>query len=106
MIKGLKLAAASVALCAGFIAQTPAKAQEYYIGQVLLVGYSFCPRDTAEAKGQLLPINTFQTLFALYGTTFGGDGRTTFGLPNLDGKAPTSGQRYCVVLQGIFPSRS
>ncbi len=61
---------------------------EAYIGQVTLVGFSFAPRGWAVCAGQLLPIATQSTLFSLLGTTYGGDGRTTFGLPDLQGRAP------------------
>ncbi len=57
-----------------------------YLGEVSLVGYTFCPRGTFGAEGQLLPISQWQALFSLYGTQFGGDGRTTFGLPDLRGR--------------------
>ena len=50
------------------------------------VGYTFCPRGWAEADGQLLPISQYTALFSLYGTTYGGDGRTTFALPDLRGR--------------------
>ncbi|MDQ2088327.1 phage tail protein [Marimonas arenosa] len=57
-----------------------------YIGELMLVGYNFCPRATLEAAGQLLAISQNTALFSLLGTTFGGDGRTTFGLPDLRGR--------------------
>lgn len=74
-----------------------------YIGSVGLFGGNFCPRNTSEADGKLLAIAEYQALFSLLGTTYGGDGRTTFGLPKLT--APQKGMRYCVVLQGTYPSR-
>ncbi|MEM9260551.1 MAG: tail fiber protein, partial [Bacteroidota bacterium] len=49
--------------------------------------WNFAPRGTAECNGQLLPIAENQALFSLLGTNFGGDGRTTFGLPDLRGRA-------------------
>lgn len=58
-----------------------------YLGEVLFVGFNFCPRGTINADGQLLSINSFQALFSLYGTQFGGDGRTTFGMPDTRGRA-------------------
>lgn len=61
---------------------------EPFIGQLMLVGYNFCPRGWAEADGQLLPIASNSALFALFGTIYGGDGRTTFALPDLRGRAP------------------
>jgi microcystin-dependent protein len=56
------------------------------------------------ATGQLLSIAQFQALFALLGTTYGGDGRTTFALPDLRAAAP-NGLTYSICVQGIFPSR-
>lgn len=79
-----------------FVAATlaaPAFAQDKYLGEVMLVGYTFCPRATLSAEGQLLPISSNSALFSLYGTLFGGDGRTTFALPDLRGRVPM-GQGY------------
>ncbi len=59
-----------------------------FIGEVMLTANNFCPRNWAEANGQLLQIGQYQALFALLGTTYGGDGRTTFALPDLRGRAP------------------
>lgn len=59
-----------------------------YIGEVRIFAGSFAPRDWAECNGQLLPIAQYTTLFAVIGTIYGGDGRTTFGLPNLNGRVP------------------
>jgi microcystin-dependent protein len=53
-----------------------------------LTAANFGPRNWARAEGQLLAINSNQALFSLLGTTYGGDGRTTFGLPDLRGRAP------------------
>lgn len=80
------LAATTALLTAG--TGVAAHAQEKYLGEVMLVGFTFCPRGTAAAEGQLLAINSNQSLFALYGTTYGGDGRTTFALPDLRGRVP------------------
>ena len=66
----------------------PAHATERYIGEIFMTGANFCPRGTAAADGQLLPINQNQALFSLLGTNYGGDGRTTFGLPDLRGRSP------------------
>ena len=70
----------------GFAAAPEASAQEDYLGEIKLVPYTFCPRGTAPADGQLLPISQYSALFSLYGTNFGGDGRTTFALPDLRGR--------------------
>jgi microcystin-dependent protein len=59
-----------------------------FLGEVKLVAFNFAPRGWAFCNGQLLPINQNQALFSLLGTTYGGDGRVTFALPNLQGRAP------------------
>ncbi|APX14319.1 hypothetical protein BWR18_20895 (plasmid) [Tateyamaria omphalii] len=63
-----------------------AAAQEYFIGTILTFAGNFCPRNFAPADGRLLPIAQYTALFSLIGTTYGGDGRTTLGLPNLNGR--------------------
>lgn len=57
-----------------------------FIGMIVLFGGNFAPRSWAYCEGQLLSINSNSALFSILGTTYGGDGRTTFGLPNLKGK--------------------
>lgn len=59
-----------------------------YLGQITTVGFNFCPRGTLPADGAILPISSNTALFSLLGTTYGGDGRTSFGLPDLRGRAP------------------
>lgn len=61
---------------------------EPFIGQVILFAGNFAPRGWAFCAGQLLPISQYQALFSLLGTTYGGDGRTTFALPDLRGRVP------------------
>ena len=61
---------------------------EPMIGQVMLFAGNFAPRGWALCNGQLLPISQNQALFSILGTTYGGDGRTTFGLPDLRGRVP------------------
>jgi microcystin-dependent protein len=72
----------------GFLCTGPSFAQEQYLGEVRLVGFNFCPNQWLPANGQILNISQFSALFALYGTTYGGDGVRTFGIPNLQGRAP------------------
>ena len=67
-----------------------AHAQEPYIGEIRPVGFNFCPRGWVPAHGQLLAISQNTALFSLYGTMYGGDGRTTFALPDLRGRAAIS----------------
>jgi len=61
---------------------------EPFIGQIQLFGFNFPPRGWAFCDGQLLSISQNTALFSLLGTTFGGDGRTTFGLPEMRGRVP------------------
>lgn len=75
-----------------------------YIAEVFLNAATFCPRGTTEADGKLLPIADNSAVFSLVGINYGGDGRTTFGLPDLREQAPRE-MRYCFVLEGLYPSR-
>ncbi len=61
---------------------------EPFIGEIKLMSFNFAPKGWALANGQTLPINQNQALFSLLGTTFGGNGQTTFALPDLRGRAP------------------
>jgi microcystin-dependent protein len=59
-----------------------------FLSEIKLVSFNFPPKGWALCNGQLLPINQNQALFALLGTTYGGDGRVNFALPNLRGRVP------------------
>jgi microcystin-dependent protein len=59
-----------------------------FLAEIRLMGFEFPPRGYALCNGQILPINQNQALFSLLGTTYGGDGRVNFALPNLRGRAP------------------
>ena len=61
---------------------------EPFLSEIRIFSFNFAPKGWALCNGQLLPINQNQALFSLLGTTYGGDGRVTFGLPNLQGNAP------------------
>jgi microcystin-dependent protein len=61
---------------------------EPFISEIRILAFTFPPKGWAFCNGQLLPINQNQALFSLLGTNYGGDGRQTFGLPNLQGRAP------------------
>ncbi|MCW5517436.1 phage tail protein [Muriicola sp. Z0-33] len=61
---------------------------EPFIGQIQAFGFNFAPRGWALCDGSLLAISSNEALFSLLGTIYGGDGRTTFGLPDLRGRAP------------------
>lgn len=71
---------------------------EPFLGQIMMVGFNFAPRGWAFCNGQLLAISQNTALFSLLGTTYGGDGRTTFALPDLRGR--------CAVGMGQGPGLS
>jgi microcystin-dependent protein len=104
---------------------------ELYTGQICAFGFDYAPQNWAKCEGQLLPISQYAPLFTLLGNRYGGDGRTTFALPDLRGAAVigdsssfpiglrkpfTSGDQksdlsyqalnYCILLNGIFPPRN
>ena len=59
-----------------------------YLSEIRIVSFNFPPKGWAFCNGQILPINQNQALFSLLGTTYGGDGRVNFALPNLQGRTP------------------
>jgi microcystin-dependent protein len=61
---------------------------EPFLSEIRIMSFSFAPKGWAMCNGQLLPINQNQALFSLLGTTFGGDGRVNFGLPDVRGRVP------------------
>ena len=85
---------------------------EPFIGQIVLFAGNFAINQWALCNGAALPVAQYQPLFAILGTTYGGDGITTFNLPNLNGavNAGTSDPQpvvnYLIALNGAFPTRS
>jgi microcystin-dependent protein len=76
-----------------------------YIGEVRMFGFDFVPFCWAPCDGRLLPINDNQVLFSLLGTTFGGDGKTNFALPDLRGMvAPFKPLTFCIATEGLYPA--
>jgi microcystin-dependent protein len=61
---------------------------EPFLSEIRIMSFNFAPKGWAMCNGQLLPINQNQALFSLLGTTYGGNGQTTFALPNLRGQVP------------------
>jgi microcystin-dependent protein len=59
-----------------------------YVGEIRIFGGNFAPANWMFCEGQLLPISEYETLFNLIGTSYGGDGQSTFGLPDLRGRLP------------------
>lgn len=78
---------------------------EPFFGQIQAFGFSFAPRGWAKCEGQTLPIADNQALFSLLGTTYGGDGRTTFALPDLREASQRDAVNYCIAVEGMYPSR-
>ena len=73
------------------------------IGIIKLFGGNFAPRGFSTCNGQILPISQYTALFSIIGTTYGGDGVTTFALPKI---APLNDAIYIICIEGIFPSRN
>ncbi|GAB2944778.1 tail fiber protein [Hymenobacter coalescens] len=69
-------------------AAAPLTSNDPYVGEIILAAFNFAPRGYARCDGQLIPITQNTALFALLGTNYGGDGRTNFALPNLNGCVP------------------
>ena len=61
---------------------------QYFLGEIRIMSFNFAPKNWAMCNGQFLPINQNQALFSLLGTVYGGNGQTTFALPDLRGQVP------------------
>jgi microcystin-dependent protein len=93
-----------------------------FLAEIRMMGFNFAPRGWATCDGQILPISQNTALFSLLGVNYGGNGQTTFGLPNLQGKAPihpgqgpglslydlgeTAGSSSITLLQSEIPAHS
>jgi microcystin-dependent protein len=102
-------------MCAGLLMMVGAPSQvalaqasSPFIGQLMTVPFNFCPQGWAAPNGQLLPISQNTALFSLLGTTYGGDGQTTFALPTVKPIFTATGAPLlqCMSLFGVFPSRN
>ena len=76
---------------------------EPFLAEIRIVSFGFAPKGWALCNGQLLPINQNQALFSLLGTTYGGDGKTTFALPDLRAITPNH-MTYSICTAGDWPS--
>ncbi|MBV8977542.1 MAG: tail fiber protein [Alphaproteobacteria bacterium] len=91
---------------------------DHYMGEVRAMPYDYCPEQWVRAEGQLMPITQHTALFALLGTRYGGDGKTTFALPDLRSAAlvskrpdnerpdrPVEKIHWCFAIRGLWPPR-
>jgi microcystin-dependent protein len=82
-----RLVLSAISLAATAISPIAAQAQQAYLGEIRCFGFNFVPVGWLVADGSLLPISQFTALFSLLGTTYGGDGQSTFALPDLRGRS-------------------
>ena len=85
-----------------FTGVMPKTVMDAFIGQIQAFAFPFTPQGWLPCNGQLLQIGQYTPLYQLLGTVYGGDGRTTFGLPNLPPVGP-KGPTYFICFQGDFP---
>lgn len=78
---------------------------ETYSGAIELLPYTFAPMDWLVCDGTLLSISQYQVLYAVIGTTYGGNGSSNFAIPNLKGFEPIPGMRYYIAINGYYPVR-
>lgn len=105
MMKIVFAAAATAAL----LSASTASAQEAYVSQIVPMAGKSCPRGWKAADGALMQIAQDRVLFGLIGTTYGGDGKTTFALPNLKGGTIGPAAQpitWCIAVNGIYPPPS
>ena len=76
------------------------------LSQISLYPLDFEIEGWFRCDGRRLPINEYQALYSLIREKFGGDGRTSFSLPDLRGKSPIPGLEYYIAYNGVYPSRS
>jgi Phage Tail Collar Domain len=93
-------------LCAD--ARSALAAASPFLGEIETFAFNFCPQGWSTLNGQLLLISQNQALFAVLGTTYGGDGRSTFALPTAKPIFTATGAflLQCIALQVVFPSRN
>ena len=111
MIEGYSRSAVlCVAFCLAFVAEPrlATAGANPFLGEVETFAFNFCPVGWTTLNGQILSISQNTALFSLLGTTYGGDGQTTFALPTAKPIFTATGAPFqqCIALQGIFPSRN
>lgn len=77
--------------------------EDEYVGSICLFCFYFAPQYFLPCDGSLQQIYQYQALYSLIGTRYGGDGRTTFALPNLP--SPDGQMKYCICCNGVYPSK-
>jgi microcystin-dependent protein len=103
------VAALALAGAIGAPHRTGAQASEPFVGEVITVAFNFCPAGWLPLNGQLLPIRQYQVLFSLLGTTYGGDGISTFALPTAKPIFTADNHTtilQCISLFGVYPPRN
>ncbi len=75
------------------------------MGMIKLFPFSYVPRGWAVCNGAILSIQSNSALYSLLGVQFGGNGSTTFGLPNMTGAEPVPNTVYCIATEGLYPER-
>jgi microcystin-dependent protein len=85
-----------------------AQAASPYLGEIQVFAFNFCPVGWAPLNGQLMSISANVALFSLLGTTYGGDGVSTFALPKWGPIYTSNGGTFtaCIATQGVYPSRN
>lgn len=78
---------------------------DYTIGEITLFGFFFAPVGWMSCEGQILNVMQYQVLFSLIGASYGGNGSTTFALPNLTGASPVQNMKYYICTEGMYPQR-
>lgn len=79
---------------------------ETFIGEIELLPYTFVPMGWLLCNGQILNSAQYQPLLSLIGYQYGGNGTTTFALPNLLGTEPVPNTKYYIAVEGLYPQRS
>jgi microcystin-dependent protein len=78
---------------------------DYFIGTIMLLPYGFNPYGTMLCDGRTLNVAPYQALYSLLGQYYGGNGSTTFCIPNMLGQEPQPGLNYYIVYMGLYPTR-
>lgn len=84
----------------------PNISSEPFIGQIQMFAFGYAPSNWAPCDGQMLQIKEHMALFALLGNKYGGDGLSTFALPNLTAFEANTGIKYFIAINGVFPARA